>query len=155
MLFLVFKLGMDRYALDATRVVEVIPLLSLKSMPQAPPGFAGIFNYRGRPVPALDLCQLTLGRPSREQLSTRIIVLAYSGKDGGQHLLGLIAENATEVLRKQESDFIHAGVSFPNAPYLGPILMEKSGPIQRIYDQHLLSESAQNAIFQQPTAALA
>src|SRR3954470_4354213 len=99
MLFLVFKLGDDRYALDASRVAEVVPLLSLKQMPQSPPGFAGILNYRGRPVPALDLCQLTLGRPAREQLSTRIIILAYTGKNGRQHLLGLIAENATEMVR--------------------------------------------------------
>ena len=152
MLFLVFKLGDDRYALDASRVAEVVPLLSLKQMPQSPPGFAGILNYRGRPVPALDLCQLTLGRPAREQLSTRIIILAYTGKNGRQHLLGLIAENATEMVRKQESDFVDPGVSFPNAPYLGPVLMEKSGAIQRLYEQHLLTESAENAIFQEHSA---
>ena len=152
MLFLVFKIGNDRYALDASRVVEVVPLLSLKAMPQAPAGFAGIFNYRGKPVPALDLCRLTLGRASREQLSTRIIILACTGKNGAQHLLGLIAENATEILRKQQTDFVNTGVSLPNAPYLGPVLMENGSAIQLIYDQHLLSESAQSALFQQPAA---
>jgi chemotaxis-related protein WspB len=155
MLFLVFKLGNDRYALDASRVVEVVPLLSLKQMPQAPPGFAGIFNYRGKPVPALDLCQLTLGRPSREQLSTRIIILAYTGKSGAHHLLGLIAENATEMLRKQESDFMDPGISLPNAPYLGPVLMEKDGAIQRIFEQQLLSESTQSTVFEQTAAVFA
>ena len=64
MLFLVFQLGKDRYALEARRVVEVVPLLGLKKVPQAPKAVAGIFNYRGRPVPAIDLCQLALGQPA-------------------------------------------------------------------------------------------
>ena len=49
MLFLLFQLGKDRYALEASRVVEVVPLLALKQLPQAPKGVAGIFNYRGPP----------------------------------------------------------------------------------------------------------
>jgi len=50
MLFLLFQLGQDRYALEASRVIEVLPLVSLKRIPQAPRGVAGLFNYRGRPV---------------------------------------------------------------------------------------------------------
>ena len=44
MLFLLFQLGKERYALPASRVVEVVPLLELKQLPQAPKGVAGIFN---------------------------------------------------------------------------------------------------------------
>ena len=45
MLFLLFELGRDRYALDALQVAEVLPLLALKEMPLAPPGVAGLLNY--------------------------------------------------------------------------------------------------------------
>ena len=38
MLFLLFQLGNDRYALDASRVVEVLPLVELKHLPLAPRG---------------------------------------------------------------------------------------------------------------------
>ena len=41
MLFLLFRLGHDRYALEARRVVEVVPLLALKKIPQAPRGVVG------------------------------------------------------------------------------------------------------------------
>src|SRR5689334_16624749 len=98
MLFLLFQLGNDRYVLEAARVVEVAPLLSLKRLPQAPTGVAGIFNYRGRPVPAVDLCEVATGRPAAERLSTRIIIVNYRAEDQTEHLLGLIAENATEML---------------------------------------------------------
>ena len=67
MLFLQFQIGSDRYALEASRVVEVIPLLGLKKIPHAPRGVAGMFNYRGEVVPALDLTALTSGQPAAEK----------------------------------------------------------------------------------------
>ena len=64
MLFLLFQLGSDRYAIDALRVVEVLPCVQVKQIPHAPAGIAGVINYRGAPVPVLDLCLLTLRRPA-------------------------------------------------------------------------------------------
>src|ERR1035437_3945760 len=88
MLFLLFQLGKERYALQASRVVEVVPLLELKQLPQAPKGVAGIINYRGRPVPVVDLCALTLGQPAAERFSTRIFIVNYPDDRGTNHLLG-------------------------------------------------------------------
>ena len=70
---------------------------------------AGIFNYRGRPVPAVDLCALTLGQPASERFSTRIIIVNYPDAGGANHLLGLIAEHATETLRKDANEFVACG----------------------------------------------
>jgi len=139
MLFLLFQLGKDRYALEAGRVVEVAPLLSLKRLPQAPKGLAGIFNYRGQPVPAIDLCELATGKAASERLSTRIIIVKHYHENSGEQLLGLIAEHATEMLRRNPHDFVHAGVSIENAPYLGPVLMDPQGPIQWVNEQRLLA----------------
>jgi chemotaxis-related protein WspB len=151
MLFLLFQLGRDRYALEVSRVVEVLPLLELKRLPQAPKGVAGVFNYRGRPVPAVDLSELTLGQPASERMSTRIIVVSYRGSSGASHLLGLVAENATEILRKDPKDFVDSGVRIGAAPYLGPVLMDAEGrPIQWLHEQHLLSEPIENLLFRQP-----
>jgi CheW-like domain len=36
MLFLVFQLGTDRYAIEAAQVVEVLPLVNAKHIPRAP-----------------------------------------------------------------------------------------------------------------------
>ena len=139
MLFLLFQLGDDRYALDASRVVEVLPLLNLKKIPQAPRGVAGIFNYHGQPVAAVDLSELTLGRPAGEKLSTRIILVNYADDSGKNHLLGLIAEHATEMIRRNKNDFADAGVKLRAAPYLGPVLADEKGVVQLIHEQKLLS----------------
>lgn len=151
MLFLLFQLGKDRYALDASRVVEVVPLLTLKALPQAPPGFVGIFNYRGKPVPAIDLCQLTLGIPARERLSTRIVIVNHPDGHGGTHLLGLIAEHATDVLRKDPRDFVDPGVRIGGAAYLGPVLMDSHGPIQWVHEHRLLSAPVRDLLFAETT----
>ena len=154
MLFLLFQVGKERYALEASRVVEVVPLLGMKQLPQAPRGVAGIFNFRGRPVPAVDLSQLILGEPAGERLSTRIIIVQYADRHGEPHLVGLVAEQATEMLRKEPGDFVHPGLHLGSAPYLGPVLMDGKGSIQWIYEQRLLSEPVRKLLFSE-TAALA
>jgi chemotaxis-related protein WspB len=153
MLFLTFQLGKDRYALQASRVVEVVPLVALKRLPQAPAGVAGIFSYRGRPVPAIDLCDLTLGHPAAERLSTRIIIIHYPDANGHHRLLGLVAEHATEMLRKDANQFVESGVKVAAAPYLGPVLMDSQGPVQWIHEQRLLSEPVRDVLFSEIAAA--
>jgi chemotaxis-related protein WspB len=147
MLFLLFQLGNDRYALEASRVVEVIPLLELKPLPEAPRGVVGVFNYRGRLVPAIDLCQLTMGQPARERLSTRIIIVQCPDARGALHLLGLVAEHATQTLRKDAGEFVEPGVTMAAAPYLGPVLRDAKGPIQWIHEDRLLSDRVRGLLF--------
>jgi chemotaxis-related protein WspB len=147
MLFLLFQLGGDRYALEARRVLRVVPLVNLKKIPAAPRGVAGIFNYQGRPVPAVDLSDLALGRPAAERLSTRIILIHYADEAGRNHLLGLIAEHATEMIRRESGDFAAPGLRLENTPYLGPVLMDSRGPIQWVHEQKLLSDRVRDLLF--------
>jgi chemotaxis-related protein WspB len=147
MLFLMFQLGKDRYVLAANRVVEVLPLLELKRLPDAPKGVAGIFNYHGRPVPAIDLSELTLGEPASERLSTRIILINHPDENGKNHHLGLIAEHATQMIRREASDFAEPGLKLGNAPYLGPLLMDDRGGIQWIQERRLISDRMRDLLF--------
>jgi chemotaxis-related protein WspB len=149
MLFLLMKLGGDRYALDARQVAQVLPLLQIKKIPHAPLGIAGAVDYRGVPVPVVDLSELMLRRPAQRQLSTRIVMVHYPGRDGARHLLGLIAENATEVIRREPSEFVSAGVESPEGSYLGPVVTDAGGMIQWIRAQDLLPEAVRDALFQQ------
>jgi chemotaxis-related protein WspB len=149
-LFLLFQLGKDRYALEARRVVEVVPLLTLKRVPQAPTGLVGIFSYRGRPVPAIDLCLLTLGQPANERLSTRIIIIQFPDGQGRHRLLGLVAERATEMIRREPKDFVESGIKIEAAPYLGPLLLDGKGTIQLVHEEHLLSAHVRELVFPEP-----
>lgn len=153
MLFVLFHLGKERYALEAQRVVEIVPLLALKKIPQSPRGVAGLFLYRGRPVPALDLCELTLGRPAAEHFSTRIIIINYSPAQGEEQFVGLIAERATETLRREPQEFVESGVRLTNSPFLGPMLKDAQGVVQLINPERLLQQHASAQLFEHSTEA--
>ena len=126
---------------------------SLSHWSQAPQGVAGIFNYCGRPVPAVDLSALTLGRPASELLSTRIIVVNYPDDSSANHLLGLIAEHATGMLRKDAGDFVDPGLKKGFSPHIGPMLMDSSGPVQWVREQHWLPQGVSSLLFAKLAAA--
>ncbi|MBD5656913.1 MAG: chemotaxis protein CheW [Candidatus Eremiobacteraeota bacterium] len=139
MLFIVFKLRDDRYALDTSCVVEVVSLVDLKPLPNAAAGISGIFDYRGTPVPVIDLSVLASGRAAVARLSTRIIIVNYLDERDEAHVVGLIAEGATETMRREDGDFVTFGLGAGTAPFLGPVTRGTSGLIQRIDVRALLS----------------
>jgi chemotaxis-related protein WspB len=153
MLYLLFHIGHERYALEAKCVVEVTPLLELKKIPQAPPALAGFINYRGKPVPTIDLSQFALGQPAGDKLSTRIIIVNCRGESGESRLLGLIAEQTTEFLRKNREDFSSAGLGSTGRPFHGPVLMAPDGPIQLIEEESFLCLGMRNLAFELPVTA--
>jgi chemotaxis-related protein WspB len=153
MLFILFQLGRDCYALDAAQVVEVLPLVRMKKIPRAPAGVAGVFTYRGAPVPVLDLSELALGRPAHARLSTRLLLVHFPDATGTKRLLGLIAEKATETLRREPGDFVAAGVRSDGAPYLGPVAHDPRGLIQWIEVDKLLPAPVRAALFEQAVEA--
>jgi chemotaxis-related protein WspB len=150
MLFLIFELGNDRYALDVRQIAEVLPLVSFKQVPRAPQAMNGLFNYRGAPVPVIDLSQLTLGRPSARRLSTRLVLVHYPDHTGQTHLLGLVAERATQTARHDASDFVASGVTNTGAPYLGPVVSDARGLLQWIDVRTLLPPSFRDMLFKEP-----
>jgi chemotaxis-related protein WspB len=147
MLFLVFRLGEDRYAIDTAAVVEVLPLVHVKQVPRSPPGVAGVFDYHGAPVPLIDLADLILGRPSRKWMSTRIVLVNYEVEPGQTHLLGVLAEQATDTVSRTAEDFTDPGVAGRDTPYLGPVTRDEAGMIQRVDIHSLLPEGLRDQLF--------
>jgi len=152
MLFLVFQLGPDRYALDVHCVVEVLPLLDIKRIPQAQPAIAGICNYRGVPVPVIDLNQLMSNRPAQARFNTRIVLVRYREDDTNERLLGLIAEQVNETVKRDAADFIDSGVDGGAARYLGPVAPDAAGMLQWIHVEMLLPPALRALLFKAQAA---
>ena len=153
MLFLLFRLGEDRYAIEARIVAEVLPLLDVKQIPLAPAAVRGAFNYRGSAVPLLDLSQLALGRPALPRLSTRIMLVNYPDGRGGTRLLGLLAEHVTDTISRAPAEFQDSGVSLADAPYLGPVTHDEHGLVQWVQIEALLPADVRDLLFQEAEAA--
>lgn len=147
-LFLLFRLGDDSYALDVRRIVEVLPLVQLKRIPKAPIGIAGVIDYRGVPVPVVDLCELTLGRTATARLSSRLVLVHYGAEAPGERrILGLLVERATGALRRDPASFVPAGVASKAAPFLGSVSPGGDGLIQLIQVDNLLPAAVKDALF--------
>lgn len=147
MLYLLLHLGNDGYALDARRIVEVVPMVNLKPLPHAQDYVAGLFDYRGQLVPVIDLCQLACQRTCRAYQTTRIILVEYTNPAGATHTLGLLAEGVTETIKIKESDLQDGGIHLPEAPYLGGLSKTTQGLIQLIDIGQLLPRELQDNLF--------
>ena len=146
MLFLLFQLDADRYALPARDVKEVLPLVTTRVLPGAPAGISGVVNYRGLAVPVLDLALLALGRQSARRVSTRMLIVDFPSADGRERLLAVVVENATEMLAMDPADFRPLGIATAGARYLGPVAHDPRGMIQRVDFGALLTAELRAAL---------
>lgn len=147
-LFLLFRIGSQRYALEATQVAEVLPRLVLKPIAQAPHWVAGVFAHRGAVVPVIDVSALTFGHGAQARTSTRLVLVHYrAAADRASQLLGLILEQATDTLRCAADEFKAYGLDNRQAPYLGPVREDALGLLQWIGVQDLLSDSVRELLF--------
>jgi chemotaxis-related protein WspB len=153
-LFLVFRIGQERFALQAREIAEVLPCLALKPIAGTPDWVAGIFAYRGAMVPVIDLCALTFGSPAAALNSTRLVIVHYAGAGAGVQpgrLLGLILEQASETLRCVPDEFCQYGLSNHQAPYLGPVREDAQGLLQWITVSALLTAPVRELLYSDET----
>ncbi|MDX5409454.1 MAG: chemotaxis protein CheW [Thauera sp.] len=149
MLYLLLRMGGGRYALEARRIVEVVPMVEFRPLPHAAPYVAGMFDYRGVVVPVIDLCRLATSNTCRALLTTRIVLVDYPGHDGTHRVLGLLAEQVTETVKLRDDDFQPPGIDVPEAPYLGELTRIDGEMVQHLAVERLLPEDLREQLFRE------
>jgi chemotaxis-related protein WspB len=149
MLFLLFELDGNRYALEVGQVAEALPYLNPRPIHGAPQGIAGMIDHGGAPVPVVDLSRVLAGRPAVLRFSTRIVLVHYGPSTGEPRLLGLIAEHATETIRRRPDEFRDSGVTNATAPHVGRVLLEAAGPLHWLDVNRLLPDALSTSLFRQ------
>jgi len=100
-----FQLGPEEYAIDILGVQEIIRVVEITRVPNAPHYVEGVLNLRGKIIPIINL-RRRLGLSSTEHTKdTRIVVV-----DVAHLLLGFIVDSVEEVLRLPE-EFIEPSPS--------------------------------------------
>lgn len=144
------EIGDTVYLLDVAHIVEVLPLAHVREIPGAPAGLAGALDYRGAPVPVVDLTQLILHRPAQRCLSTRLVLVRYPTKqgaeDGSMPVLGLYAERATETLKVDRASFRQPAARSADRPFLGAVMLDDERLLQWIDLPQLLSGELRSAL---------
>lgn len=95
MLALTFQVGADRVAVDVRRVREVVPRVRVTPASGGPSWVAGVFVYRGRVVPVVDLHRLIGSGECPPHLSSRVILVPRP--DAPDELVGFLATQVADV----------------------------------------------------------
>jgi chemotaxis-related protein WspB len=147
-LFLLFRIGAERYALEAAEIAEVLPRLNLKAIVHAPHWVAGVLAHRGQVIPVVDLAALAFGQEARSRNSTRLVLVHYRARAGQpMQLLGLIIEQATDTLRCPPEEFKAYGLDIPEAAWLGPVREDPAGLVQWIKVHDLLNDQVRELLY--------
>lgn len=95
--FLTFKLGDEVFALDITKVREVLDFTTVTKVPRTPEFMRGVLNLRGSVVPVVDL-RLKFGMTRTESSVNTCVIIAEVAVDGDTTVLGCLADSVQEVL---------------------------------------------------------
>ena len=95
--FLTFKLADEVFALDITKVREVLDFTTVTKVPQTPEFMRGVINLRGSVVPVVDL-RLKFGMTRTESSVNTCIIITEVTVDGDTTILGALADSVQEVL---------------------------------------------------------
>lgn len=145
MQLLTFSLAGQPYAIASRLVIEVLPLVPARPLPQVPDYVLGIFTYRGQLVPLIDLARRLGVAAASERLSTRVIVVEYRRGEGPEGdpagspvRLGLVAENVIAIRAAEEADASLPPLRLAAAEYLDRVFRIGGGTVQLIDIARLL-----------------
>ena len=94
--FLTFKLGEEIFAVEVSKVREILDVSTITKVPQTPEFMRGVINLRGGVVPVIDL-RLKLGMTRTENTVNTCIIVEEITVGEDTVILGTLADSVQEV----------------------------------------------------------
>lgn len=130
MSMLLFYVGENRYVIENSFILQIVPRVPLKKMPYTSAYVMGLLNFEGNPIPVVDFCQLIEQRDAHFAWYSRIILVRDPhSKD---KVVGVLGEKVGEIVDLKRSQFNKAGFYLHHFPYLDSIYSDENGVIQHI-----------------------
>jgi purine-binding chemotaxis protein CheW len=95
--YLTFKLDSETFAIDISRVREVLEFKTVTKVPQTPDFMLGVINLRGSVVPVVDM-RLKFGMSGIAVTVNTCIIIVEMEFDGETAVLGASVDSVQEVL---------------------------------------------------------
>ena len=95
--YLTFRLEEEVFALDISKVREVLDFTTITKVPRTPEFMRGVINLRGSVVPVVDM-RLKFGMSKTETTVNTCIIIVEIMVDGEHVILGTLADSVQEVL---------------------------------------------------------
>ena len=94
--YLTFNLDEEIFALEISRIHEVLEFTSVTPVPRTPSFMRGVINLRGNVVPVVDL-KRQFGMAETEMSVSACVIIIEMKVDGEQTILGALADSVQEV----------------------------------------------------------
>ncbi len=95
--YLTFKLREEVFALEISKVREVLEYTTVTKVPRTPDFMSGVINLRGNVVPVIDL-NLKLGMPQTEKTINTCIIIVEISIPNNIIVVGALADSVQEVI---------------------------------------------------------
>lgn len=95
--YLTFKLEDEVFALDISKVREVLEFTTVTKVPKTPDFMCGVINLRGGVVPVVNM-RLKFGMQEAEKTVNTCIIIVEVTIDGDKTVLGALADSVQEVM---------------------------------------------------------
>lgn len=93
-----FKIGEEEFGVDILKVQEIIRMMPITRVPNAPTFVEGVINLRGKVIPVIDIRRRFGMAETQHNEKTRITVMDLQGQ-----IVGFIVDAVCEVLRIAQS----------------------------------------------------
>lgn len=100
--YLTFVLDAEVFAVDVSRVREILEMPSITKVPQVPDFMRGVINLRGCVVPVIDL-RLKFNMQEAAQTVNTCIIVVEVDMGGESIVLGALADSVQEVIEMEAS----------------------------------------------------
>ncbi len=105
--YLAFALGNERYGLEILKVQEIIGVIRVTEVPQAPHYIKGVINLRGKIIPVIDL-RRKLGMEERAYDEKTCFIVVNTVLQGRALAVGVVVDTVLEVLNFETKHIQHA-----------------------------------------------
>ena len=95
--YLTFTLDQEQFAVDISKVREVLEFTSVTKVPRTPEFMRGVINLRGSVVPVVDL-RLKFGLTRTESSIDTCVIITEVESRGEKLVLGALADSVQEVI---------------------------------------------------------
>ena len=137
--YLTFSLAEEEYGIGILKIKEIIGMMAITTIPNAPAFVKGVVNLRGKVIPVLDLRQ-RFGMVPIEYNDRTCIIVVEIESDSGILLIGTVVDSVSEVASINREDIEETpafGVSLDTSYILGMAKVDDGVKILLDIDQVL------------------
>jgi purine-binding chemotaxis protein CheW len=109
--YLTFTLAGEEYGIGILKIREIIGMMPITTVPQAPGFVKGVINLRGKVIPVIDL-RLRFGMPAMEYSERTCIIVVQIALSDTPLNIGIVVDSVSEVLNI-------TGTNIENTPTFG------------------------------------